>query len=580
VTANPGWDGTTCDWTSGCLPATFPVKVVNVVWESSAEEGETALEHGQADIATIPSTDVSSILMPLIRAGDAQVTSALSFTVFFTNFNLNFNQEGAQDLLPSGAKLNAPSNLFQDLAFRQFLIHAYPYETVQDQYNAVDGITTGTMYGGAIPEGMGNYYPSNVSWDLANPSASGTNTAGWWWNQVEVENGAAAAACLSTRPCVFPFLSFLDDPIQDEENAAWSSEISTYSDGAIDMVNVDCGFDNCGCLLLPCYVPPMSERGWDPDYPDPTDYVNPLYMPDSTYTYGDALSESLGLYMNDCPGSYVWAVAAVTTSCQGTAYDTMVSLLTKASTDMNLDQRALLYNEAEHIAQQLGIFVPNSGQSLSDWVSESWLDETSLNVNPMIGGAGDSTWYAVQYGGQKPWISTGPSIISFGANPFTVVAGSWTNITVNASGGTGFLTYSYTGLPSGCSSANETTIMCRPTSAGTYFVTVRVVDQKGFSNTETLTLTVTSKVSSETSVSPSMSPYIIALIGVMIVALALDAIVFFIEWEHRKEAEAVSSAKDDNDEEGLSPPSPPRLIPDEDIPSAEEKGAGTPKSRK
>jgi hypothetical protein len=84
-------------------------------------------------------------------------------------------------------------------------------------------------------------------------------------------------------------------------------------------------------------------------------------------------------------------------ACQGTAYDYMVSLLTQAAHDSNLNQRVLLYNEAEHIAQELGIFVPNQGQSVAGWVTASWILGSSMNTNPCIGGGGDSSWYTVSY---------------------------------------------------------------------------------------------------------------------------------------------------------------------------------------
>jgi hypothetical protein len=87
--------------------------------------------------------------------------------------------------------------------------------------------------------------------------------------------------------------------------------------------------------------------------------------------------------------------------------------------------------------------------------------------------------------------STVPTIASFVASPSTILVGAWTNLTVSASGGTGWLSYSYTGLPPGCSSANETVIACRPTSAGTSNVTVTVTDAARHTAEKSLTLTVT-----------------------------------------------------------------------------------------
>ena len=84
-----------------------------------------------------------------------------------------------------------------------------------------------------------------------------------------------------------------------------------------------------------------------------------------------------------------------------------------------------------------------------------------------------------------------PSISSFSASPASIVLGAWTNFTVVASGGTGSLTYSYTGLPAGCASADTAMLACRATSAGTFTVTVTVTDQASHSATKSATLMVT-----------------------------------------------------------------------------------------
>ncbi len=404
---NPAWAGTTCSWT-GCIPASFPVKTVNVVWEATAQEGEIALEHGQADFASVPSTDFSSVLLPLVQNGKVTVTSAVSLSIFFTNFVMQFSQSGAAGLLAqsgTGLSLNAPSNLFQDLAFRQFLIHAYPYATVQNQFNTVDGISLGVLYGGAIAKYMGNYYPTNVSWDQVDPVNSGASS--WWTNVTSEPNGIAAAACTPSKPCIFPFASYAGAPTQDEINKLWVSDIETYSKGAVEPVPVDINFGN---LVVNSESPagtnpmPMYELGWAPDFPDPTDYVAPLYYPNSTYGEGDALWQGLvgtGSYNTACTASgWEWmASGGVNQACQGYAYNEMISLMNSAAYDTNLQQRALLYNEAEHIAQQIGIFTPNPGQSGTTWIAASWLAGNTLNTNPTIGGGSDNTFYTIQYTG-------------------------------------------------------------------------------------------------------------------------------------------------------------------------------------
>ncbi len=86
--------------------------------------------------------------------------------------------------------------------------------------------------------------------------------------------------------------------------------------------------------------------------------------------------------------------------------------------------------------------------------------------------------------------ASGPTISAFTANPATLALGAWTNLTVTASGGTGTLTYNYSGLPGGCASADLSKLACHPSQTGTFTVKVTVTDQAGMTGTKSVSLTV------------------------------------------------------------------------------------------
>jgi Right handed beta helix region len=86
--------------------------------------------------------------------------------------------------------------------------------------------------------------------------------------------------------------------------------------------------------------------------------------------------------------------------------------------------------------------------------------------------------------------SLGPVIVSFDANPSTVVLRGSTTLATNESGGIGAITYVYTGLPAGCASANTATLVCTPALTGVYNVTVYVNDSAGHSAYAVAALTV------------------------------------------------------------------------------------------
>lgn len=82
------------------------------------------------------------------------------------------------------------------------------------------------------------------------------------------------------------------------------------------------------------------------------------------------------------------------------------------------------------------------------------------------------------------------SISSFSATPSNISEGSWTNLTVSASGGVGALTYSYSNLPPGCTSTNTSFLPCRPTVTGIFQIRLNVTDQAGQRNSSQTTVTV------------------------------------------------------------------------------------------
>jgi hypothetical protein len=87
----------------------------------------------------------------------------------------------------------------------------------------------------------------------------------------------------------------------------------------------------------------------------------------------------------------------------------------------------------------------------------------------------NSQFYTYDVAAQGP--PNVPTIHSYYVIPPSIELGSWTNFTVNASGGIGSLSYTYTGLPNGCNSQNVSELACHPSAVGTFTVTVNVTDQ-------------------------------------------------------------------------------------------------------
>lgn len=115
-----------------------------------------------------------------------------------------------------------------------------------------------------------------------------------------------------------------------------------------------------------------------------------------------------------------------------------------------------------------------------------------------------------------------PSVSAFTAAPNSVKNGDSVTFSVTVSGGTGPYSLVYSGLPSGCSSANRTSLTCRPSATGTYTVLVNVTDHFGKLATGSVTLKVTSSSSSTFLGLPSVEGYLL-LAAIVIIVAALIA---------------------------------------------------------
>lgn len=87
-------------------------------------------------------------------------------------------------------------------------------------------------------------------------------------------------------------------------------------------------------------------------------------------------------------------------------------------------------------------------------------------------------------------VNSDPAIASFLPTAPQIDLGQSTTLKVNATGGTGTLTYTYFGLPAGCSGASTPALACKPTQTGTFNITVLVVDQSGYNVSRGTSITI------------------------------------------------------------------------------------------
>ena len=405
---------TGCAGQPNCEPLPGPthyVAKVIVVYQTTDTIGIEDYKAGLTDFATIEPGETPQMLS-LIQEGKIGAFTVPTLSIYFFAFAMEFDPAAAKQFDPN--IINVPGNFFNYVGLRQFLVNAFPYTTVENTIFTTDGIQYGFNYGGAIPQYMGNYYPTNISWPSTDPvtDTSTVGSAAWWWTQATDSSSPyydpQLASCTTSSPCQFPIIgekgaSQVDQMIQD-----YLPYISEISGGRLAPNTFDVTFSQLvvgSVSALPGQSAlPWFNLGWAPDYPDPTDYVAPLYYPDATYTSGDAVQEGLSQFTcaNDnggptdpasMAGLLFWAnQAEIPQACEGNAYAAMEWGMTQAAGMAVGPARVLMYNLVEHIANGLALYVYYDQQSLVVTYA-SWINPTTVNTNPTIGGGNDNPWY-------------------------------------------------------------------------------------------------------------------------------------------------------------------------------------------
>jgi len=460
--ANPDYNAPVgCAGQPGCQPIKghYQANAV-IVWQQTGDTtGLNEMTAGVADTAAFSAAHTGLVLNIVSTGSYYLLTGLPTLTIGFNQIDLNFSVAN-EATIDSTGNLNIPSTFFQNNALRQFLVNAYPYKTIDSTFNTVDGIQFGQGYGGAIPHYMGPYYPTNVSFPSGDPTSSpGTpGNVTWWWHEAITPGtpwyNATIAACTSGSPCKWADISFIGAPTEDAITDTYNAEIASLTGNALQPYRIDIA---PGTWIGQLSSPPgtsaltiMMGAGWAPDYPDPTDYAAPLYYPDNSYTYSDAVLESLtqtpGLNQTTagCPTSVsLWTtlttyanMAQLPNTCQGPAYQTMEYWQNAASHLSDVSLRILEYNLVEHIANTLALYVYDP-QSVGAVDYGNWIQSSTINFNPTIGGGGDQLWY--DWGYQSDYFNvslteTGLPVGTFWSSTLAGVPGNSTSATIEYAG--------------------------------------------------------------------------------------------------------------------------------------------------
>jgi hypothetical protein len=421
---NPAYAPPTgCKGQPNCEPLPGPshyVAKVTVVYQQTDTVGIEQYKAGLDDLATIEPGETPQLLS-LIQEGKINAFTAPSLSIFYLAFALEFDPAATKRVDPF--VLNIPSDFFNYIGLRQFLVHAFPYSTVEATIITADGIQYGFNYGGVIPRGTANYYPTNISWPSGDPvSNSAVNgSAAWWWAQATTSGSPyydpELGSCTTTSPCEFPIVGWSGEPQLDQAIQDYISFISSLSGGRLAPNTFDLTYGQIAVEAFSALAGqsalPTFNMEWTVDYPDPTDFVVPFYEPNATYTMPDAVEQGLDQFTcsasgvpagmpadaNSMAGLLFWAnLGPISQACQGTAYQAMEYGMAQAAGMSVGPLRVLFYNLIEHIANQLALYVYDYQVN---WVVTyaAWINPTTLVANPMDMAGFNNIWYHINGNG-------------------------------------------------------------------------------------------------------------------------------------------------------------------------------------
>lgn len=121
----------------------------------------------------------------------------------------------------------------------------------------------------------------------------------------------------------------------------------------------------------------------------------------------------------------------------------------------------------------------------------------------------------------------------FNASPSEIQLGQVVEITVSTTGGFGWLTYSYSGLPSPCIGGNVSELLCQPNGTGSYRIGLTVVDAIGDMAAGNLTLEVAANSSGQSAPSSTGASVPYVLLGTAAAGVAVVAAVAVWRWRKR-----------------------------------------------
>jgi hypothetical protein len=481
IVGNPGFTPNPACTSPGCPTKVNDPSSVQILYSQNVSSSLAAIANGSASVAVgLPGfgSDYSSA----VSGGSGLLLSTPSATTSGFDFNMAYNASALRAL--TGSNWSLPVSAMTDLAFRQFLAHAFPYTSVQQQVSDQAEYQTAFATAGPLPRFIGPGPATNVSWPQGSPDPDPSDVGGaaWWWS-LAASDPLVGAACTATVPCTFPIAVAAGDGQADAEATLWAGEISNLSGGALlpavrtlplatllaETLGASTGEDPF----------PIAEVEFTGTYADPSDYANAMWDPTGAYGTGFNVATGLGPLDGsgcpDAPGYWSNLSSPIPQGCQGAAVAALEPLLVLAQGTALGPARDLAYTMAGQVAEGLAL---EAGTMQLDSLTlyASWVGLTSVGQNPLVQGSGTEEYWQMHNlpSSGFPAPLAHPPRSELTAAPSGSEVGAPFGLVTTVVGATGTLAYNYTGLPAGCASASASSLTCDPAQSGQFLIEVSV----------------------------------------------------------------------------------------------------------